>query len=307
VHQFWDPNRAATAPYINIRNNTQYEDAKGFEFLLKKRFSHVFSFQVSYNIGWATDGWSGERVRTYVPDAGFIEKYYFEKYVTDSNGDGITDGLDSGNEVPEALREALLATRMKDAEAYLQELREQGAHLKPVDGIDGLYYVSTHYSSVGHPRDNIERRSTLGILLYLDLPNNFGPTIAGIKPLANIHANLSYRYQDGLPYQYASIDGMALWRSAPPNTTTDLRLEKSFNASGITNTFFVSVSNLFNQKEITNSSGFDSIVSLRDYVSYGLEGYSPLYDSKFDYRGLTDGGIYLAAPRSISLGVRVTF
>ncbi|GEM_PF-288644 len=307
VHQFWDPNRTATAPYINIRNNTQYEDAKGFEFLLKKRFSQVFSFQVSYNVGWATDGWSGERVRTYVPDGNFIKKYYFEKYISDSNGDGKVNELDSGEEISQPLSEAVLATRVADAEAYLQELRAQGANLKQVNGVEGLYYVSTHYSSVGHPRDNIERRSTLGILLYLDLPDNFGPTIAGFKPLANIHANLSYRYQDGLPYQYASIDGMARWRSAPPNTTTDLRLEKSFRYGGVLNTFFLTVSNLFDQKEINNSSGFDSIVSLRDYVSYGLEGYSPLYDSEFDYRGLTDGGIYLASPRRISFGVRVNF
>lgn len=312
THQFWDPNRNATAPYINIRNNTQYEDAKGFELLLKKRFSRIFSFQVSFNLGWATDGWSGERVRTYIPDGSFVEKYYFEKYYGDTNGDGDTNEFDSGAEVPVLVEvgssyEALLEKRKIAADEYIQQLREQGAHLKEVDGVDGLYYVSTHYSSVGHPRENIERRTSLGLILYLDLPNNFGPSIFGFKPLANIHANMTYTHQEGLPYQYASIDGLALWRSAPMNSIASLRVEKGFSLIGMNATLFLSVSNLFNQKDINNSSQFERIVSLRDYVSYGLEGYSPLYDYEFDYRGKTDGGIYLASPRSYGFGLRLSF
>ena len=307
VHQFWDPNRTATAPYIHIQNNTQYEDAKGFEFLLKKRFTKIFSFQVSFNLGWATEGWSGERQRTYVPDGNFVKKYYFEKYTGDSNGDGHIDELDSGAEVPVPLKESLLTKRMKAADDYLQQLRDQGAFIKNVEGVDGLYYVSTHYSSVGHPRDNIERRTSFGLLLYFDLPRNFGPEIFGFKPFADFHANMAYRYQEGLPFQYTSMDGKALWRSAPLSSTTNLRLEKSFHFGSLTNTFFVTVSNLFNNKQINNNSGFENIVSLRDYVSYGLEGYSPLYDYQFDYHGKTDGAIYLYSPRAFSFGMRLSF
>ncbi|MBN1350317.1 TonB-dependent receptor [candidate division KSB1 bacterium] len=310
THQFWDPNRESPAPYVHIRNNTQYEDAKGFEFLLKKRFSKIFSFQLSFNLAWATDGWSGERVRTYIPDSSFIAKYYFEKYTDDSNGDGTIDELDSGAEVPKPMSDTdlnLMEKRKIAATEYLQELREQGADIKQVDGVDGLYYVSTHYSSVGHPRENIERRTSYGLILYLDLPSDFGPAIAGYKPFANIHANLSYQHHDGLPYQYASIDGLALWRSAPPSTNVNLRVEKGFKFGGINHTLFVSVSNLFNQRDLNNSGSFDDIVSLRDYVSYGLEGYSPLYDYAFDYRGKTDGGIYLGSPRSVSFGLRMSF
>jgi len=307
VHQFWDPNRTATAPYIHIRNNTQYEDAKGFEFLLKKRFSNIFSFLISFNLGWATEGWSGERVRTYIPDGSFIKKYYFEKYTGDSNGDGHVDELDSGAEVPKPLSETLLTKRAKAADDYLQQLRDQGAFIKKVEDVEGLYYVSTHYSSVGHPRDNISRRTSFGLILYLDLPQNFGPGLFGIKPFADVHANLTYRYQEGLPYQYTSIDGKALWRSAPLSSITNLRIEKSLHLGNLTSTFFVTISNLFNNKQINNNSGFANIVSLRDYVSYGLEGYSPLYDYQYDYRGKTDGGIYLYAPRSFSFGLRLSF
>lgn len=307
VHQFWDPNRTSTAPYIHIINNTQYEDAKGFEFLLKKRFSNVFSFLLSFNLGWATEGWSGERVRTYVPDGSFVEKYYFEKYSSDTNGDGRVDELDSGAEVPEPLSESLLIKRKQAAEDYLQQLREQGAFIKPVENVEGLYYVSTHYSSVGHPRDNISRRTSFGLILYLDIPQQFGPEIFGWKPLSDIHANLTYRYHEGLPYQYTSIDGKALWRSAPLSSITNLRIEKSLRTGGLINTFFVTINNLFNNKQINNNASFANIVSLRDYVSYGLEGYSPLYDYQYDYRGKTDGGIYLYSPRSISFGLRLSF
>jgi len=307
VHQFWDPNRTAPASYVHIRNNTQYEDAKGFEFLIKKRFSKFFSFQVSLNLGWATEGWSGERVRTYVPDGRFVEKYYFERYTGDTNGDGVTDELDSGAEIAEPLDEVLMTKRIEDAEAYIAQLREQGYSLKEVEGIEGLYYVSTHYSSVGHPRGNVARRTSLGLIMYLDLPDDFGPTLLGIKPLANIQANVVYRYHEGLPYQYASLDGKALWRSAPLSSSVNVRLEKSFRFSGLKNTLFVYISNLFNNKEISNNSNFGSIVSLPDYVGYGLEGYSPLYDYAFDFRGKTDGGIYLDAPRSMSFGLRISF
>ena len=193
------------------------------------------------------------------------------------------------------------------ADEYIAQLREQGTFLKEVEGIEGLYYTSTHYSSVGHPRDNIERRTSFGLIMYLDLPRNFGPTLFGIKPLADVHANMVYRYHEGLPYQYTSIDGKALWRSAPLSSSVDLRIEKGFRFGGLTNTVFVSISNLFNNKEISNNSNFQDIVSLRDYVSYGLEGYSPLYDYSFDHRGKTDGGLYLSAPRSFSFGLRIGF
>ena len=307
IHQFWDPNRKSTAPYIHIKNNTQYEDAKGFEFLLKKRFSRIFSFQVSFNLGWATDGWSGERQRTYVPDGSWVEKYYFERYNGDSNGDGTVDGLDSGEEVPEPLSQTLMDKRILGANEYIQQLRDQGANLIPVDGVDGLYYVSTHYSSVGHPRENIERRTSFGLILYFDTPDNFGPAIFDIKPLANVHANLTYRHQEGCPYQYTSMDGLALWRGAPMNSTSSLRVEKGFNFMGTKASLFLNIGNLFNQKDINNSSNFERIVSLRDYVNYGLEGYSPIYDFDTSYRGKTDGGIYLGSPRSYSFGLRLNF
>ncbi len=307
THQFWDPNRDAIAPYINIRNNTQYEDAKGFEIFLKKRFGRMFSFQVSLNIGWATEGWSGERVRTYVPDASFVEKYYFEKYTGDTNGDGVVDELDSGAEVPVPLGETRLLYLKNKTEENIQRLQDQGVNLKPVDEIDGLYYYSTHYSAAGHPRENIERRTSLGLMLYLDLPDDYGFSIFGFKPFENFHANMTYRYHAGLPYQYTSMNGMALWRMAPLSSSANLRMEKSFNFAGLKNTLFLTISNLFNNQELNNSSSFSNVVNLSDYVNYGLEGYSPIYDYDVDYRGKTDGGIYLGAPRRYAFGLRITF
>ena len=307
TQQFWDPARISTAPYVRVNTNTQYEDAKGFEFLIKKRFNQLFSFQATFNLGWATEGSSGERVRTYVPNSTWVENYYFEKYTTDTNGDGSKDEFDSGAEVPVALSESAMERKMQAADDYIALLREQGATLHDVEDVEGLYYVSTHYSSVGHPRANISRRTSFNLILYLDLPSDFGPGLFGFKPLANIHANLLYSHQEGLPFQYASIDGKALWRSAPMNSTANLRLEKSVRYAGMNNTFFLTINNLFNQQDLNNSGSFDSIVSLRDYVSYGLEGYSPLQDYSFDFRGLTDGGIYLGSPRSYSFGVRVSF
>ncbi len=307
THQFWDPNRESTAPYVHIINNTQYEDAKGFEFLIKKRLSKYFSFLVSFNLAWATEGSAGERVRTYIPDGNFVKNYYFERYNGDSNGDGIVNELDSGAEIPEILSDDLMAKRVQAADDYLAQLREQGAAIKNVEGVDGLYYVSTHYSSVGHPRDNISRRSSFGLITYINLPDDFGPTIFGGKPFANINVNLVYRYHEGLPYQYTGIDGKALWRSAPLSSIADLRIEKSFTFGGLTNTIFVSISNLFNNKEISNNSNFQNIVSLPDYVNYGLEGYSPVSDYSFDHRGKTDGQLYLGRPRSISFGIRLDF
>ena len=132
-------------------------------------------------------------------------------------------------------------------------------------------------------------------------------SIIGIRPLGGIHANLAYKYHEGLPYQYTSIDGKALWRSAPPSSISSLRLEKNVDVSGVSSTFFVTISNLFNNQQLNNNSGFANLVSLRDYVSYGLEGYSPLYDNQYDHRGVTDGGIYLYSPRSFSFGLRLSF
>ncbi len=200
-----------------------------------------------------------------------------------------------------------MARRVQAADDYLAQLREQGALIQNVEGVDGLYYVSTHYSSVGHPRDNISRRSSFGLITYVNLPDDFGPTIFGGKPFANININLVYRYHEGLPYQYTGIDGKALWRSAPLSSITDMRIEKSFTFGGLTNTIFVSISNLFNNKEISNNSNFQNVVSLPDYVNYGLEGYSPISDHSFDHRGKTDGQLYLGRPRSISFGIRLDF
>ena len=148
---------------------------------------------------------------------------------------------------------------------------------------------------------------TMGLLFYLTLPENYGPQIFGAHILENININLYYRLQDGLPYQYSSMDGSALWRSAPLSSTTSFRIEKKFMFSGINSTIFLSVSNLFNNKELNNNSGFTRNLNMNEYINYGLEGYSPIADAGSDFHGKTDGGIYLGRPRSVQLGMRIAF
>ncbi len=307
-HTFWDPSKNSETRSTSQYTNSEYEDAKGFEFLLRKRYGRIFSLQASVAVSWVTDGRSGERYRVYVPDGTFIEKYYFTRYTGDTNGDGVVDENDSGAEVPVPMPDAQLEMLRDAANEHVDELRSSlGDELKKVEDVDGLYYYSTYYSTSGVPKENVERRVTLGLLFYLTLPENYGPQIFGAHIFENFNINLYYRLQDGLPYQYSSLDGNALWRSAPLSSTVDFRLEKNFFFSGIKSTLFLSVYNLFNNQEIDNNSRFTRNLNMNEYINYGLEGYSPISDAGSSFHGVTNGGIYLGRPRSLQLGLRVTF
>ena len=93
----------------------------------------------------------------------------------------------------------------------------------------------------------------IGVDLFA--PDDFGPRVAGLRPLGGWQANLVYRWSDGGGYTWGD-NGVA-----PPGVvnnvsvrdfwTTDLRLQKAFTLAGRRATFFADVFNLTNRQALS--------------------------------------------------------
>jgi hypothetical protein len=104
---------------------------------------------------------------------------------------------------------------------------------------------------------NWDRRHVINLNLDIRIPPGDGPTILGIKPLANSGANFITQVRSGLPYTpqaiaYPELDLALIDNSArmPWTFRVDMRLDKSFNVFGLTMTGYLKIHNLFDTKNV---------------------------------------------------------
>jgi len=104
---------------------------------------------------------------------------------------------------------------------------------------------------------NWDRRHTFGLNINFRIPADKGPEIWGIKPLANLGANLLVSIKSGLPYTpevlyYPELERAMIRNSArkPWTARADLQARKNFELLGLTYSAFVKVINLFDTKNV---------------------------------------------------------
>ena len=101
-------------------------------------------------------------------------------------------------------------------------------------------------------RDWVDNHS-VKTMVNLDFYENWGPSIAGIHPLENLHTNVYFEYRNGDEYTYhppgdtTTTPNNRRWM---PHFRTNLKVAKVVNIFGAKTEFSVEVRNLFNNKDI---------------------------------------------------------
>jgi hypothetical protein len=101
-------------------------------------------------------------------------------------------------------------------------------------------------------RDWVDNHS-IKTMVNLDFYEDWGPSIAGIHPLENLHANVYFEYRNGEQYTYHSSGDTTTTpnnRRWMPHYRTNLKVSKVVNIFGAKTEFSVEVRNLFNNKDI---------------------------------------------------------
>ena len=201
----------ASVDYFTIENN-HYEDIRGFELRIDRRFGKWITGWLNYNYQKATNGFIGR-------------EHYFED----------------------------------------QRLQRLEGLQNPVQEIP----IARPFA-----RANLNIRS----------PNDFGPTIAGIKPLAGVRLNFLYSYKSGQHFTWDPLRTFQLRDNVQWNSehNVDARLSRSIRL-GIHNlTLFAEVRNLFDNQYIALARGeFDRAQAFRDdrdFQRYMDSLHLPLYD-----------------------------
>jgi hypothetical protein len=173
------------------RQNQNYEDTRGFEARLEKRFGSWVTGWASYNYMVTSGGYIGRQ--TYYED-----------------------------------------TRLQEQQGLMDPVQNR-PHVRPL------------------ARANISITS----------PADFGPTIAGFKPAADIRLDLLYQWRAG---KYEAPTAYNIWNPKGDvnkigdlqwkgRTTLDLRLRKNVNLKKIALNLYMDIANVFNIK-ILEESGF---------------------------------------------------
>ncbi|MCK4352120.1 TonB-dependent receptor [candidate division WOR-3 bacterium] len=101
-----------------------------------------------------------------------------------------------------------------------------------------------------------DQRHTISMSLNFEVPDKCGPLFGSIYPLQNLNLNILTQAGSGLPYTVRDasmrIVGGIYSKRMPWTMTTDLKVEKRFNFSGVPYSVFCEVTNLFNAKNILN-------------------------------------------------------
>lgn len=160
------------------------------------------------------------------------------------------------------------------------------------------------------PRDillNFDRRHALVLIAGVNLPQNWGPRIAGGYPLGRLRINFLHDSRSGRPYTPSELlgDNFAKLNTerTPWEHNTDLKVTKTVGAGFTELDVFVEVFNLFNSRVFDYNRVFLDAETLRRYEN-GEDIEFALPDSNNpDLAAVQTFRIYDNAPRSIRLGV----
>jgi len=113
------------------------------------------------------------------------------------------------------------------------------------------FYYRYRASGVEPPKSEypleFESPHTIKADIKLELPEGWGPTIFGIKPLSNLYINLIYQYTSGLPYtpmDKKGRPGMPGSKRLPPVQDLDMYVQKELHLGRLPLTIFLDIRNV---------------------------------------------------------------
>ncbi|MBN2543895.1 TonB-dependent receptor [bacterium] len=121
-----------------------------------------------------------------------------------------------------------------------------------------------------------DQRHTISLNLNFRFPKQFGPEVVGIRPLERWNLNVLTDIGSGLPYTKEDTRGQRIGEVGAERTpwtySTSLRVDKPFSIAGISASFFVNVTNLFNTMNVLNvypnTGKVDDNNMTQDYETY---------------------------------------
>ena len=330
VEQFtWYPNEDWRGPrvshlrYSRTLDNGAYGDTRGVELALRKRFSHNFSFNLSYNYQWAsfTTGKRGNVIRrAYMDEQGIRKGAVNIAYTHPELGVPVPDvwvewdSHSSGSEIPRMMSQEdidLYAVRAgnrfeSNGEAlYYGRILGTGEWdgMRPAEGVPedkGVYLLTGGYTQLFLKPRAGDRRQFGSASMLASFPADYerGGAIVS-KVLRNMRINLVTRVETGGLFRYAPPEGgVRPYRELAMDSRTDLALERTFAmTSRVQTSVFLDIRNLFNQKDRTSPT------NRNDYTYYGVDGPRPTDSTYLQYGDVRDRS-YASTPRLTQVGVR---
>jgi hypothetical protein len=304
---------AITSSYSNIG----VEDTRGFEFSLRKAFSHYTAFRAAFNLGWGDNSFGGggdvSNGATVLPDSTYIASgRYFTQWTVQNGVEQpvpltVDQIKDLGHKANNALRAAQMDAAVAASYVYgffvnknpvVKAWEQSGLSSEERAAAEGLWIIHGHNPNAG---GQLGRRSQGSLQVFFSSPSDFGPgpKVAGGTPLGGINANLIYRIYSGSPFTYLTIAGKSEQARGPLHTMADLHVQKSFRFGGLNADLFLEIFNLFNQK--------DPVSSAPEYMWWGLL-KPPPDDANYQlYGDFQDRTRYLDSPRVSHVGIRFRF
>lgn len=317
---WWDPQGPLGSIYVWGRKPNQQQDLKGVEMSLRKKLSHMFSFNAALNFGWATSANVGSNATMFWPDSNYVSddnrfydfqwnattKQYEKKFFTDAQkrslGNIINNHYLSYKRGQYDIAE-FIAFDVIDA---------QKVYGAPA-GIVGMWQHAYGGSTKLVNAKGQDRRTSANVSLYFQSPPDFGPAVRSFNPIGDMRANMIYRVQSGAPVVYTPPGLQQELRHKPIVASVDLQMEKTLVGKGSQNMiFYVEVFNLFNQRDSEIPFNYP------DYVEWGLNLPRPddaTFQQYGDYNELSryeppanqPDARTPAPPRQINMGIRLNF
>lgn len=298
--------------YSSLRK--EFNDVRGFELGLRKKFSHNFSFSAAYNLQWESEGEGGVTFDFYLPTGEFVMSDHYAPNGADEYWEPQPDG--SERLIP--IREADPARARELADIADAAIAAYDPTTLQFNGIKGELMDFEDYpgmkrflvwrqSGYGARRNSIadDRRSQGSLAFLFASPSEYGPRIRGFAPLENLNVNLVYRLVTGGPFQFRPLVGPREIKPKPMLTTVDLGVVRRFDLGERQLDFFLEVSNLFNQQDYNLSAVSSSAGN--DYYQYGLDLPRPTSPTYNSFGDTLDRTRYAGAPRETFTGLRLSF
>jgi len=162
------------------------------------------------------------------------------------------------------------------------------------------------------PRDillDFDRRHALVLIAGLNLPRNWGPTIAGARPLGGLRINFLQDTRSGRPYTPSELlgDNFAKLNTerTPWEHNLDLKITKTLNVRTTRFDLFTEVFNLLNSRIFDYNRVFLDAETLRRYEDGHDIEYALPDSNNPDLAAVQTFRIYDNGPRSIRFGMVV--
>lgn len=249
--------------------NALYENARGLDFTLKKRFNDNFGFQIAYSLAYARKG---------------------------------VAGLRDVFKIPSKLMEPEFKS---DLETFLNAYAINRNQVIPDPWSEG-WVVMNYEAGEFKPKGGADLRNDGKVNVFGKFPKNYGFSVFGMHPLENSYFNILFTFRSGSNFEYSPEPQVTQWRMKPLTTMTNLSLGKRFHFSKIELELFADVNNLFNTQNVNIICDERDFVRY-GLTYYGTKDLNFTPEQARNFTARYDQSRYQYSSRAYQIGVRLSF